>query len=324
VTRTPPEAVGRFRTELRRLLPDGTEKPLAVAVSGGPDSLALLWLAAQALPGGAVAATVDHGLREGAAAEAAAVGTACRALGVPHAVLTVEVTSHGVGMQAAARTARYRALAVWARAAGAAALATAHHRDDQAETVLMRLMRGSGVGGLAGIRQLRPLAPGLALVRPLLGWSRAELAGVTAAAGLRPADDPANRDPRHDRTRVRALLAREPALAPARLAAAADALGEAEEALAWMAARLSAERVRQEGDALVLDVAGLPRELRRRLLAGLLPDARGDAVARLVHRLEAGQAGSLGGWLVRPGAAGWRLVAAPPRRARPVSPFHCY
>jgi tRNA(Ile)-lysidine synthase len=307
---TEPAPVARLAAALAVLVPEGR---LAVAVSGGPDSLALLWLVSAARPGGVVAATVDHGLRAGAAAEAGEVARVAAGLGVPHGVLPVAVVPAGEGMQAAARQARYAALAAWATTEGAAALATAHHADDQAETLLMRAARGSGLGGLAGVRRSRPLAGNVRLVRPLLDWRKAELAAVVAAAGLSAADDPSNRDPAHDRTAFRDLLAREPRLDPLRLATTAANLAEAEEALAWTAERLWRERMSEGVDGLVLDLAGLPPELERRLLARALPGARGSAVAALRRRLASQPAATLGDRLVRREGSRWRIGPAPPR-----------
>src|SRR5438067_6109894 len=188
----PSDLVTRFERDLAAV---GAEGPLALAVSGGPDSVALLLLAAAAAPGGVHAATVDHGLRAESAAEAAMVGRVCGEVGVPHETLRVTVTASREGLQAAARTARYGALAAWMDRGGLPVLLTAHHADDQAETLLMRLQRGSGVGGLAGVRK-HGAVPGsggrLSTARPLLGWRRRELAAVVAAAGLEPADDPSN------------------------------------------------------------------------------------------------------------------------------------
>ncbi|UAK24909.1 tRNA lysidine(34) synthetase TilS [Sphingomonas nostoxanthinifaciens] len=304
----------RFAQALTGLAPSDR---LALAVSGGPDSLALLLLAHAARPDTVIAATVDHGLRLEARAEAMMVAEVCRTLGVPHAILTVEVADDPAGLQAAARAARYAALARWAAGEGAAMLATAHHQDDQAETVLMRLVRGAGIAGLSGIRRRRPLdgAPGVELVRPLLDWTKAELEALVAEAGLTPARDPSNLDPRFDRTRARALLA-QGWPAAARLAAVADRLAEAEEALAWTAAHLAAARITQ-GEAFVsIDPLALPREHRRRLLlagiARLAPDRppRGDALDRLLDTLDGGRVGTLVGLRCDPGPP-WRLTQAP-------------
>jgi tRNA(Ile)-lysidine synthase len=150
-----------------------------------------LLLAAAHAPARVAVATVDHGLRAEAAEEAAAVAALCARLGVPHATLRLTMAT-GSAIQARARAARYAALAGWARAEGLAALATAHHLDDQAETLAMRLNRGAGARGLAGMRAVAtvPGDPALPLLRPLLGWRRAELAAVVRACGLDAADDP--------------------------------------------------------------------------------------------------------------------------------------
>lgn len=297
----------------------GPDARLALAVSGGADSLALLWLAARAFPGRVTALGVDHRLRADAASELAAAARAAASVGVPWATLTVATPPGPANLQAEARAARYDALAGWCRSAGVPLLLTAHHLDDQAETLLMRLMRGSGLSGLAGIRARVDL-PGVLLLRPLLGHRRADLAGVVRAAGWTAADDPTNRDPRHDRTRARALLGREPALAPARLAASAAHLAEAEAALVWAADRAWAGRATRAGDRLSLDPEALPAELVRRLLArgfSELGAARpgGPALARLQAALEAGRAATLGGIAARPTRDGrWLLRPAPPRR----------
>lgn len=310
------DLVARFGRDLDALA--GGIPALGVAVSGGPDSLALLLLAHAALPGRIHAATVDHGLRAGSAREALDVGGICGRLGCPHDILTVSLSDGSEGLQAAARRARYEALAAWAAAHALPCIATAHHVDDQAETLLMRLQRGSGVAGLAGIRPIRR-DRGLRIVRPLLGWTRAELAGVVAAAGLDPADDASNRDPRFDRTSARRLLAATPGLDPAALARSAAALGDAEDALGWTADRLWAERIRPSRGGLLLDPDGLPRELLRRLvvrlLAELAPDAkpRGEEIGRLLLALEGGGSATLAGVKAMGGGA-WHFAPAPPRR----------
>ena len=135
------ELVARFRRDAEALAPGFAR--LGVAVSGGPDSLALLLLAQAAFPGLVEAATVDHRLRPESTIEALHVEDICARLGCPHAILDVEVPDGPAGLQAEARGARYRALGLWAEARGLPHVATAHHADDQAETVLMRLQRGS-------------------------------------------------------------------------------------------------------------------------------------------------------------------------------------
>ena len=305
--------MARFAADLAELTPSGR---LGLAVSGGPDSLALLLLTAAARPGAVEAATVDHGLRSESASEAALVADVCARLGVPHVILPVNVAS-GASLQAQARGARYAALADWAAARGLAALATAHHLDDQAETVLMRLARGSGLGGLAGVRPKRPLGP-VVLIRPLLRWRKSELVRIVEEAGLNAVDDPANRDERHDRTRARQLLAETKWLEPGRLAASAEHLAEAEAGLVFAAVRLFAERAMVDPEAVTIDANGLPRELQRRLLLLAMdhlgdPAPRGADLDRALASLAAGKTCSLG-LLKMEGGALWRLTLAPPRR----------
>ena len=294
--------------------------PFTVAVSGGPDSLALLLLAHATLGDAVSAATVDHGLRPDAASEAAGVARICNDRGISHQTLRVAVESTGQGLQAAARGARYAALAAWCKMAGIGTLATAHHADDQAETLLMRLNRGAGLSGLSAIRATRTIGPDVVLVRPLLGWRKAALAEIVAEAGLVAAIDPANRDPRHDRTTVRALLDAAPFLDPSRLAAAARHLAESNAALDWAAASSHADRVRAQDDAIVFDPNGLPAEIIRRCILLILNDfgaePDGPTLATLIARLQAGEAATVGGVMATPGD-GWRFAVAPPRRAGP-------
>lgn len=164
---------------------------LLLAVSGGPDSMALLaladeWRRDHDAP--VFVATVEHGLRPGSRAEAHAVAAACAARGLPHALLEWQGDKPATGLPAAARAARYDLLARHALEIGADTLVTAHHADDQAETVLMRLTRGSGPAGLAGMAALAPLpgfeSAGLRLARPLLGAPKADLVALCRTRGL--------------------------------------------------------------------------------------------------------------------------------------------
>lgn len=312
-----PTPADRFAADLAALWPG--EGRLGIAVSGGPDSLALLLLAADALPGALAAATVDHGLRPDAAAEAAMVAAVCKDRGIPHDILSPDWPEPPTAnIQAAARQARYGALAGWAARHGIAAVATAHHADDQAETLLMRLARGTGLTGLAGVRAATRLTnANVTLIRPLLGWRKAELEAIAAYAGLTPADDPSNTDARFDRTRARALLQEADWIAPPRLAASAAHLAEAEDALAWAAGALWAKRVKADADAVTIRPEAMPRDLRRRLLLLVfahfdVAPPRGPELGRLLDGLAADTAATLGGLQFLPGDR-WTVRRAPPR-----------
>src|SRR3954447_24330204 len=201
--------------EAKRLFADLKNAPaLVLAVSGGPDSVALMWLAARwqrSLARGPqlVVVTVDHGLRPEAAREAREVKRLGSALALTHRTLRWRGAKPKTGLPAAAREARYALLARAARASGATHVLTAHTRDDQAETLLMRLLRGSGITGLAAMAR-ESERDGVLLARPLLDISKAQLVATLEKAGIGFADDPTNRDPAFTRPRLRALL---PALA---------------------------------------------------------------------------------------------------------------
>ena len=188
----------------------------------------------------------------------------------------------------------------------------------------MRIARGSGVGGLAGVQASRPLSNGVQLVRPLLGWRRSDLAAIVAEAGLTPVDDPSNADERYNRTRARALLASTEWLEPERLAQVAANAADAEEALGWSAAQAFESRADRNGESIKLDPSGLPRELKRRLLVSAFAalgaeEPAGPALMRALEALEAGETVTLAG-LKLEGGAHWRLSPAPPRRPRPFTP----
>lgn len=318
-----PGSVERFRRDVEALTGavPAPGRRLGLAVSGGPDSLALLLLAGAAFPGGVTAATVDHGLRAEAAEEVRFVHDLCARLGVPHEALSGTVAAGN--LQDGARELRYALLADWA-ADRARWIATAHQQDDVAETFLMRARRGAGVGGLAAMRACRPLGAAT-LIRPLLGWSRAELAAIVAAAGIDPVCDPSNRDPRFDRARIRALLANGEELSADRLALAARNLRDAEDALGWVEAREWQARATILADAVTLDPAGLPRELRRRLAAraiaavraahGLAGGWRETGLDPLLAALDIGGTGTIADVIGRTKAGIWRFELAPPRRS---------
>jgi tRNA(Ile)-lysidine synthase len=183
---------------------------LVLAVSGGPDSVALMWLAARWQRGLArgpllTVVTVDHGLRPEAAREAREVKRLATGLGLTHRTLRWRGAKPKTGLPAAAREARYSLLAEAARKVGASHVLTAHTRDDQAETLLMRLLRGSGLAGLSAMARLTE-RDGIVLARPLLDVPKSQLIATLKRAGIAFADDPTNRDTAFTRPRLRALL----------------------------------------------------------------------------------------------------------------------
>lgn len=257
------------------LAPLEQAKGVLLAVSGGPDSTALLIMAAHwAAEGGrppVAVATVDHAMRAGSREEAEAAANLSRRLGLPHHLIEWRGAKPRSRIQERAREARYALLSACARAIGADFLVTAHHADDQAETVLFRLLRGSGVGGLRGMESL-VAHDGLTLSRPLLPLRKAELVAYCTANGVAFATDPSNADPRFARTQLRALgplLAAE-GLGIEEIARLARRAARMEEAVAVQtkaaAARLGwtlAEAAR-DADALLAE----PLEVAQRLLAG--------------------------------------------------------
>ncbi|WP_377840475.1 tRNA lysidine(34) synthetase TilS [Bosea sp. UC22_33] len=275
------------------------ETALLVAVSGGPDSVALLALLAiwAQMPGRPPlhAATVDHGLRPESAAEAAAVATLCAELGVGHATLRWDGLKPASGLQAEARRARYALLANEARRRGGATLVTAHTLDDQAETMLMRLAHGSGPSGLVGMRGWSEIN-GVPLARPLLGMSKARLVATAEARGLSFVRDPSNRDQRFERVRWREVMPvlAEQGLTAERLRRLAARMERLDEAAAHRAGNVMAEvvlpnevvesRLRLNFSALIIE----PEEIVLRVL-GLALDAAmpGSGEYGRLERLEA-------------------------------------
>jgi len=205
------DLIARFQGDYERLLTpaEAPDHRIALGVSGGPDSMAMLGLAAAAFPERVIAATVDHGLRPESANEAQLVARACDRIGVAHTALKIEVPPGASGnLHGWARQERYLLLKRWAVDAGAPTLCTAHHAEDQAETFLMRAARATGLSGLAAVRARSEAEHSpIVLMRPLLRWRRRELRAVAEQLNLPFVDDPSNRDPRFDRTRFRAWLA---------------------------------------------------------------------------------------------------------------------
>ncbi len=274
--------------------------PVAVGVSGGSDSLALMlllrdWATAAKRPP-PVVLCVDHGLRPESRTEARTVMAWAKAAGLRGQVLAHKGKVPRADVEAAARTVRYRLIGAWARRNGLKALYVAHTRDDQAETFLLRLARGSGVDGLSAMRPMAPYPdadyPELKLVRPLLGFDRQELRDHLASRGHTWLDDPMNDDRRFARVQIRnAWPALEAAgLTKRRIADAALHLGRARAALDAVSEAVLLRACRQEGNVALLDPRALtaaPREIGLRVLAGVLMVVSRAAYRPRFERLEA-------------------------------------
>ena len=337
-------------SEAKALFRPLAQKPaLVLAISGGPDSTALLYLAARwrrALKKGPalLAVTIDHGLRPESVREARAVQRLARMLGVRHRIRRWKGTKPRTSLQEAARAARYRLLAQAARSIGADCVVTAHTLDDQAETVLFRMARGSGITGLCGMRITAPL-PGwkgstraaeqpMCVVRPLLRLRKARLIATLARAKIPYADDASNRDVRFARTRWRELmpsLARE-GLDAERIALLARRLMRADAALEH-----SVDRAMQElgvessrNGSMILDATRflrLPTEIGIRLLGraiaqhgyeGALRLGQVEALQAAIQNAQTSLRRTLAGALIT--LHGRKLVIgrAPPRRRRRI------
>lgn len=313
--------LSRFTAELDRIAPP--EANLGIAVSGGPDSLALLLLVAAVRPGAVEAATVDHALRPEARKEAEMVAGICEKIGVPHTILTAEWKQKPeTAIQERARMERYRLLARWLGERDLSVLVTAHHLDDQAETLLMRLNRGSGARGLAGMRPATPVPGAKArLLRPLLGWRRSQLEEICKSAGLKPAQDPSNEDEQFERVRVRKGLAAADWLDVEGIARSATHLAAADIALHWAVDKeWDSQVTRSEREIVYRPLA--PYEIRRRVARrsvaafareGRANPLRGRELDRLLAVLTRGGKATIRGVLCS-GGEEWRFAPAPRRR----------
>lgn len=313
---------------------------LVLAVSGGPDSIALMWLAARWRRGlqkgpRLIAVTVDHGLRPEAAREAGTVKRLAQTLDLEHRTLRWRDVKPKAGLPAAARDARYRLLTQAARQSGATHIVTAHTRDDQAETLLMRMLRGSGIAGLSAMAR-ESEREGVFLARPLLDISKVQLVATLAKAKIPWADDPTNRDRSFTRTRLRELM---PALAAeggdarnlVRLASRLARANAAVEILTDGAERylaLKGAGASEDGfDAAAF--AALPDEIRIRLLRRAIdrhgyegPAELGKvetllaALDRAVAERQPRLKQTLAGAVISFAKGRIRIEAAPPRRGR--------
>lgn len=311
--------VDRLAGDLAALVgPTWHQRSYGLAVSGGPDSMALLWLMMTLLPGQVRAATVDHALRSGSAEEARMVAAFCAREHVPHATLTPRVPIRG-SLQAAARTERYALLERWRVRERLDHIVTAHHADDQLETIIMRLNRSSGVGGLAAIRAVNG-----AVLRPLLGWRHTELTRLALDRDLPFVDDPSNSDARFDRARLRHALRSQSAIDPEAAARSARWLAEADDAIDWAVDGAIGQWPDADDAAIIRDCA-YPAEVFRRIVIRRLCaidtrlTLRGGAIDGVVAAMRDGRRAMVGTLLIDPvrggGGSVWRISVAPRRKS---------
>lgn len=331
-----PVTAAEFDQSMEAFAPFEPAPRLAVAVSGGSDSMALTLLARDwaRLRGGRVfALTVDHGLRAESAAEARQVAARCAALGIDHATLFWAGPRPSSGIEAAAREARYRLLEAWCAEHGVLHLLLAHQRDDQAETVLMRLRRGSGADGLAGMPGITERRE-VRLLRPLLAVPRRRLRATLGAVGEAWIDDPSNRNPVFLRARLRSEMEGLAAkgLGPGRLSALARRFGAARALAERDTAALLARAVELDPAGFAwLDcglVAAAPHAIAMKALAAVIATVAGtyyppriERSERLLAALRQGLASgrSLGGCLILPRRGRALVCREPAAMAAPVA-----
>ncbi len=322
--------IATVRRLTHRLSYDKTMAPtLGLAISGGPDSMALLWLMKSHYKGPIIAATIDHGLRKESAQEALQVAAICKKLQIQHDILTPTQPITG-NIQSNARKTRYALLEQWAQKTGCDYILTAHHADDQLETIIMRLNRASGIAGLAAIRECHGN-----IIRPLLGFRKSDLIQICKDAHIEYIDDPSNDNDDFDRVKVRQWLKQcathglEPIINPMMAQKSAKNLDDANLAINYSSAILAKEHIWEESDTITMDVVDLPMEYQRRLLIQALRqieadiEPRGKSIEDAINALNNNIISMIGNIKITPkadhksnGKTLWILSKAPPRRPR--------
>ncbi|NVJ98981.1 MAG: tRNA lysidine(34) synthetase TilS [Alphaproteobacteria bacterium] len=282
------QVTGQYLSDKLNALGVPKGAPLAIAVSGGPDSMALALLAATVRD--VVCLTVDHGLREEAAAEAHSVGQVMKGRGIEHHILSWEGDKPSTNIQAAARTARYALMARWCQKNGITHLLTAHHQDDQAETLLMRLARGSGVYGLAAMAPVTALEDGrVTLVRPLLEVQKQSLVQYLEGQSVGFVEDPSNKAEQFDRVKVRQFLAEPPleGFRVERLAETAARLRRSRDALEFYEAEWLSRFVNMTSEGHVeFNISAFEKAPEEIVLRGVATCCRFVSGQRYVPRME--------------------------------------
>ncbi len=330
----PEKAVGpiddaAFAAAMDSFAPFESAPCIAAAVSGGPDSMALILMLdrwAKTRGGSVLALTVDHGLRPESGAEAERVGGWLAARSIPHVILPWQGPKPAAGLQEVAREARYGLLIEACRSRGILHLATAHHRDDQAETVLFRAERGSGASGLAGMSASRSLGA-VRLVRPLLAWPKPALIGTCRAAGQDFIEDPSNRAPGFARTALRGRLEGDAKLTAELLATARRAGLDRAAAEVRLAEALAHVAEPRPDGAAIVDLDAAETGARPDVLSAALRMVGGgayapdrDAVAALARKVVSMdfRGASLAGCVVRRFRGGLLVAREPGRVAPPL------
>ncbi|WP_342076748.1 tRNA lysidine(34) synthetase TilS [Yoonia sp. SS1-5] len=314
-----PDIAKRFVAAIDAASIDLKSKRIGLAVSGGGDSIALMHLAARLLrPENLFVVTVNHNLRPNAAAEIALVSAQAKELGLPHAVLDWHWDKTG-NLQAAARAGRWATIVKWSLGASIDAVFLGHTEDDQLETLLMRLARGSGIDGLTGMAR-HNARDGLDIYRPLLDVSRADLRAWLTTQKISWCDDPSNDDPRFDRVRARQMFAQLEALGLTRkrLLQTADHMQAAHGSLQRAAVEFARMHVRQDaGDllfaraAMALDTEDAPRRVMAaalRWMNGKDYKPRFDPMLQAVMTVRAGRTATFAGCILSPESGGMRMT----------------
>lgn len=310
------DILDRFREALVTLISDfdrGDEK-LGLAVSGGPDSLALLLLAHETFPNRIAAATVDHELRPEAKAEADYVSQICSERSIAHQILKPSIPIRG-NLQSEARKTRYNLLDGWMERDNIDWLATAHHADDQLETLVMRMLRGSGIDGMSAIRAKRGY-----IVRPLLRLSKNDLLEYLEKHRIKAVEDPSNHDRGFDRVRVRKALSHLEGFDVGLASQSAAALDDARQAISWIVDQLTDQHITRSENDCTLDEFDFPHEILRRLLLKCIHicepalSPRGEQLEHMIAALKNGETVTIGNTLCK-GGPKWNFSPAPERQS---------